>query len=122
MLPKFSQTSRYIFSILAVTYGSVYADVGLRLDRMFGPLSEHFSIDVSSSIARGFLLFPSRDIKPQHFQISIDSSRVQYRRMIAGFPDGLTIDLSLDQYLKLEFEKQAIGAWVKEQRRIQRKR
>ena len=75
---------------------------------------------MSSSISNGFLLLPVQGIEAQQYKISIDSSRVQYRRMIAGFPDGLTVSLSVDEYLALEFDQQAVDAWQKELRRIQR--
>jgi hypothetical protein len=94
--------------------------MGLRFDRLYGPLSEHFAPDIGSSISSGFLLLPVQGIEAQQYKISIDSSRVQYRRMIAGFPDGLTVSLSVEQYLALEFDQQAVDAWQKELRRIQR--
>ena len=120
LLLKFLRTITYCFSFSVFTFVSVYADAGLRFDPISGPLLDHFSSNGSSSLARGFLLLPTQGIEAPQYEISIDSSRVQFRRLIAGFPDGLTVNLSVDEYLNLEFNQQAVDVWKRELRRSQR--
>ena len=88
---------------------------GLRIDLLYGPLAD--LVAPSAKPAQPFLAPMLRAKNPLGRKVEIDSTGVVYTRIIAGFPVGPSIAISMEEHLRFARSHALDSLWTAELRR-----
>ncbi len=120
-LEVFLRFSRQAFSSwLCVCLLSVvsYAEPSLHFEPLYGLLSQRFAVPSQTAFGAGQPLLPAPDRAPISYQAAVDSMGVaHYGRRVSGFPEGPTVAVALDDYLRIEYQAKHRQLWRQQIRR-----
>ena len=120
-LEVFLRFSRQAFSswlcvcLLAVV---VRAEPGLHFEPLYGPLSQRFAVPSQTAFGAGQPLLPAPARALISYQAAVDSlGMAHYGRRVSGFTEGPTVTVTLDDYLRIEYQARHRRLWHQQIRR-----
>ncbi|MBN62269.1 MAG: cell surface protein SprA [Gemmatimonadetes bacterium] len=107
-----SYSARWCAWLCVLLPVAVCAGPGLRLDPLYGPLSERFAGQQPTAFVAGGPLLPDRSRGLIVQSVEVDSmGMIHYGRRVSGFTEGPTVTVEMDDYLDLEYRAEQREIW-----------